>query len=136
MPVSPRDAQRLGWVGDFGINVEHFRQFWRCVWLCCTDEEKSKYVLECRDIILKAREVAAHGNNREQLKPISDEARKVCRDLPEKIPTGGYKDINRMEYSHCWSAQRIEQEITDECRRLGVLDWLEVALSPEKTHVG
>jgi hypothetical protein len=119
----------LGWYRENGIAQPMNCSLYEFIYkhwpnLPHSDEEKADYVARCREIIKQVRAIDAEsGGDKNRLKPLSDEARNMVHEIPDRIPAGGFPNIDALEYDTTLSGEEIEARLLAELTRRELLDW-------------
>jgi hypothetical protein len=119
----------LGWYREGGVSQSMNCSLYEFIWkhwlkLPNSDEEKADYVARCREIIKQVRAIDAEsGGDKNRLKPLSDEARNMVHEIPDRIPAGGFPNIDALEYDTTLSGEEIEARLLAELTRRELLDW-------------
>jgi hypothetical protein len=126
-----QNYQLLGWYRDSSgvpqsMSCGLYRFLHRHSPKVATEQEKADFVVQCRQIIKTARVLSVEsGGDRDQLKPVADEARRLIHEIPEHIPNEGFPNIDRLEYDSWLSSDEIEEKLLGELKRRQLLEWFE-----------
>lgn len=129
-PGDAADRQRvLFWYMEDGerrpMSVQMYRfigQVWPKI---ATDEDRARFVTDCRKLIQESKVANRRGAD---IKQFSDEARVLLHEVPraDSIPKDGFPSEEKIKFPDCFSVQEIECRLKAELERVGLKRWFEL----------